>query len=1366
MAYSKDVVDLIEDLRNRTTSNITSIHTGLVPEFLNTRWSIVNHYFYDGIRYNNYDQDMTFFKLNNIRYKIDNGRRSQSMFVENALTAATTSAKIHPFLLFINGQFVKWSKITVVREMKYSYFLVKDTKKFGKIDDVQIIHIPFNVHYTEERKFNQNDVQLFRFNEEGLIAPYGKTLFTVSNPELKFITDTHLEGAVVENQSINLDKHYKLDKNNFFVFKNKKLCRDLPIKVYNLNVLTLNDGKPLDGEYTYRIFYRTVVNENISNIIVPDNTAYLKQIITKQISAGNIEIDRLESGFDFAFSKDVSYEENLINANKYIHLYRQFLTNPVYESRSFVRTLSYTGKEIKEKLDAKRNLRMLRWKYKERDTFVMVFKNNLLHERYRDISYEANSWTMPILEEINDNDIYEIVFFLYANNTIIKQTMKADDNWITHCPFRANELQITSPFIPDQYYGLSPNDRTQYKIDFTYEEHDDSTITINLTDKSYYVAPDNNTLRPNTEVTITPDIDPNVKVTIDGEELIEAINVERDRLLNIKATHNDTTEYTNMKIEVSPFALEYLGKDIYLSSLNQFRYVYYNVQEKSCMFRMSKDFMTCLDPDRYMVFINGRMITNTMFKLLIESKNNAFLDPCIHTRVMCNPGDRVEIFYLPYDCKSVDIGNNNQTDIIKVKATTDKQPVFTIPWPFDNFLYGKNSFMIIAGTVIIDPARYNVIGNKLIFIDPDDYIDKDRELTFIFFYSKASTMDELSFVKEEDHIILDTQYVIATEPNQTRFQIPWPEGVNFEHVSDNFFVTYRSLYVNDSRYTIENGDTLVIKYTQDAIEYGSALVFTFFYPQNNSKVNIKTTHVPAVYEGQLSFDIPIPIDEWFANNNKFFVTLNGTYLTLNKDYLIDKNTVVLTLATNEGLHIGEELIYTFSYGEKLSTKATTVEIVATAENQKKFKLPTVFESYKKPGNKFFLIINTTFIDPRRYEIDDGYLIFTNDFDAQPIGSILSFLIIYTEDITYVNASNMDFSAANKYTKLESIPVKVTEENQKRFIIPKDDVVIFNKQFFITIGSTFISDSEYTKNPLTNSITFNDDFESPEVGREVLFTFIENDYLVVEHEFSEVYAEADGQTVFDIPLPFDNYFENGNKVLVFNGRNFMDSTRYAIDEEKGTVTLNKMEDGLKKNRKLVFMFLYIANQQNISYSRDDVSAVKIQEYGYIYLSKSSLKYALDKKLYFLFINGKKVDLDSIIDVAANIIRLKRDLQSRYNVCIIDYTPQIEEFAIFNKILSEYDQILNKLEYDQLNKLFNIYTKTSDTENRIQPNISQEAIINDIIRYHYVAQGISEALPFIYTYDHNTLRVIDEYGNFVSNAMDANESVNPDSVHHIN
>ena len=68
MAYSKDVVDLIEDLRNRTTSNITSIHTGLVPEFLNTRWSIVNHYFYDGIRYNNYDQDMTFFKLNNIRY--------------------------------------------------------------------------------------------------------------------------------------------------------------------------------------------------------------------------------------------------------------------------------------------------------------------------------------------------------------------------------------------------------------------------------------------------------------------------------------------------------------------------------------------------------------------------------------------------------------------------------------------------------------------------------------------------------------------------------------------------------------------------------------------------------------------------------------------------------------------------------------------------------------------------------------------------------------------------------------------------------------------------------------------------------------------------------------------------------------------------------------------------------------------------------------------------------------------------------------------------------------------------------------------------------------------------------------------------
>ena len=2070
LPYAKDVIKLVERLRTHATDNIASMQSGLVPKFLLTRWNVVDYYVYDNKRYDNYDDDVAFIKLDNVKYKLDNGRKDQLVFKESAFTAAGENNRMYPFVFFINGQHIPWSDITVVRELKYSYFEVKNVARFGEITDVQMIHIPFACKYTEKREYDENDTVLFRFNDAGLTAPHGYYVYTTNLKDLVFRQGSHLAGAKVEFEDLNIDAEYKINSDEFFVFCNKKLVRDMPIKVYNLNVLTLNDGQPLEEDTEYRIFFRAVVNPNISNITIPDNTSYIKSILTRQEDAGNLEISTFERDFNFNFDISKGSEVNFNDAIKYLHSYRQFLLNPVYEGRSVVRTLQYTGKEIKEKLDDKHRLRMLRWKYEGRgDCFVMVFKNNLLHENYIDLHYEANSWIMPITEEIDDQDIYEIVFFRFCNNYVVERTMPADGNFILKEPFSPDEVEFASLYVPDQIHGLSPNDRTRYPIEFTVEQDpdDDWTTRVHFTDNAYFetpenpiiptytlnfrrdiyntvtvndialsgntmtveqgpvdikitptdgwmivdcridgnivatiddpkmeveyhidelnhdidiiittanarrsltVTPDENTnitvngnlieefsvlyfnyndevsinvelkdpdnwflddvrlgtvsiadnlpytfnikestylmvstsedigvrtltldldynavdvtlngaavdtrsirveigaivnleitpkgyysiteirkdgqvvtspiiftmgrndttvsvtthidrytitidpfehaqltfngevvypgqeltynkgteilidvevesgyylgniningtyiippytwtvladgelnivtglistnymvtlntavgcrvefndvevtagsypyrensiikleayptdddeftiteilvngakvnngsmisivadtiitvntdyiatqaltinvgegirlsindqmyengtfnvkwlsgdvvhvtaedltssgkglavewgdatysnrngavsfsttvtdpititarytgayitvdstnaiitingaiVAPNveyeyaigtkivldvssgladnehidfyannvlieedvsddthwfiieadthitfdryiqypillvnasvytiegavmrindeaanlgteaspedynyrlntpitidyvpedptlvvdyaeiivdnapgqvidfpytfeitnttrirvyfnrdisttdsissfvrarrsalmampyangdeedypvaTEVTITPEPDPGIVITMDGTPITQPVIVTRDQLLTFQATYNDSTENTVMQIDYTKTTDEYLGKPITIFSKNQFRYFSYrltNITGKRCMFGLSPEFKTCLDPERYMVFINGRMLTKNMYRLLLPDKDNAFLEPCIHTRVMCEPGDRFEAFYLPCGCAYIDIGDSQQTDIVKVTATTDNQPMFTIPFPFANYLYGKNSFVVIKGTLIVDPSRYNVIGNKLTFIDPEDYLEKGRDLTFIFFYSRASTVGELDFVTEADHVLIETKYEIADVEQQKEFAIPYPEDSRFDRGLNPFFLVYRGLYINESRYVVENGH-IRFTGTDDYIDRGSALIFVFFYSQNTTAVTTETIHITASEEDQRVFTVPLPYENYFKDNNKFFVTMNGTFLTNDEDYVVDTNESTITLATQEGLNEGEELIVTMSYANNYAVKSTMVEITATEENQLVFNLPEVFTAYQEIGNKFFVITDTTFVDPRRYEISDGQLRFVYDYDAQPIGAKLSFLIIYTENVENASSTASDYSVANKYAKMETIPVVATEDGQKTFTIPKEDALIFNKKFFITIGSTFLDDSLYTKNTLNNTITLSDELEGVELGREVLFTFIDSDYLVIEHEYEEVYAEVDGQTEFDIPLPFDNYLELGNKVLVFYGRTFMDPDRYIIDETTNRIRLIDMNDALKAGRKLVFMFLYIANQANSSSDRDDINAVKMQEYGYIYVTKSNLHYALDKKLYFLFINGKKVDLESIEDVAANIIRLRRDLQSRYNVCIIDYTPEVEDFAPFVRILSEYDQIINRLEYDQLDTLFNIYTKISGTEVDFDPNITQEAIIYDIVRYHYVAQGISEALPFLYTYDHGPIKTVDEYGNYIIHALDATTSNNPDYDHYLN
>lgn len=2039
MEYSSDVVKLVEYYRTRTSNNIAEIQSGLVPKFLNTRWAIIQYYVYDGTRINNFSDDITFFKLDNIKYKINNARKDQSIFKENAKTAVENDY-IYPFLFFINGQHIMWSDITVIRELKYTYFEVKNTARFGVINNVEMIHIPFNVFYTENRQFNYDNKIIFRFNEEGLTASNGHVVFTTDLKDLIFINNSFGEGAKIENYDLNIDKKYKLAKDEFFIFENRKLTRKMPIKIYNLNVLTLNDGNILDYEISYKIFFRDIVNNNISNITVPHNTDFLKGILTRQIEAGNIDINTFERDFNFTFDIKKGATKNLHDAIKYLHQYRQFLLNPLYEKRSIVRSFIYTGKEIKSKLDNKNRLRMLRWKYEGYgDCYVMVFQNNLLHENYFDIKYEANAFYLPITNEIDDQDIFEVVWFRFCNNYVVDRTMSADESFILNAPFKSDEVQICSPYIPDQLYGLDPNDNTRYNIEFsaktnpddnwqtditfkdnayleapsgipeiehsivikkdqftrvilngiefnngdiakyrrntkitlevipdidhdidtiqlgsievkspytfninsnkelivttkikyhtvTIGDHDNAIITVNGKDnqQSYtyerftnvtidahpedlyiitearingervtlpyttslnknleidvytalnacklnikehnnchievngtiingekyllfnyndkvivnvipnpgfylnkitangkpvsnpyiftitkdtniaievsekineymlsltvpngclakingvttesgvynfseneeisldvevdtnngyklksvtlnsieislpykfrinsnaeiiiiadrkilvnYNIPDevsltvkinagtptiitgnrtfeyeygtrlyiikknestnvaiasiiangkditellpyninlfnttniNVTTKPNIDtvtfiaskpsgvnifandelltltdgqaikeipmgstiiisanpkenhqvsraylngalitlpytlhaenktdifkfiiesaiwnkidlnfnsieniaieidnkvyskdasftmlpkenlniklidklfdrfpdarliingklyktnnliynfnqdlfidisfnrsitidyvdqdidgfindeevfpadelsfaigekiiltgtllvpeegaeikakingeivelaqpitidkdinigfylyingeeqsqldtvmkfvsssiisrnkrsrnnktVTITPEVDEGINLTLDGVPLTQSLEIERDKIVRLEADYHGDYSNTKLEIAIDKTYNEYLGKPITIYSKYQFRYFTKYLSEKYCMFNLGKEFRTALDPDRYMVFINGKMLTSNMYRILIAGKDNAFLEPCIHSRVMCQPGDRIEVFYLPCKCTSTNIGDTNQSEIVNVIAITDKQPVFTIPWPFPNYLYGKNSFIVICGTVIIDPSRYTVIGNQLTFINPEDYIEKNRELTFIFFYSKSNTTGKFDFINENDHILIETKYQIASEVNQKEFNIPYPDDIRFDRSTNSFFLAYRGLYVNENRYKVQN-DHIIFINEDDYIDQGSALIFVFFYSQNTTAVTTETSVLTAEIDNQRDFILKLPYENYFKDNNKFFITLNGTFLVENEDYVLDKNNNKVTLSTSTGLSIGEQLIITYSYAQNFAVKADTISIdVTNPEGQLEFKLPKIFDNYSKINNKFFLIVNSILVDPRRYILDlnDKIIKFNNDNEKLPYESCIKFLIIYSEDTSDTSSTETDYTVANKYTRMESIPVLATEDGQLTFNIPKENALIFEKKFFISIGSTFLSDKEYSINILDNSITL-DQSLAVNRGREVLFTFIDSDYLVIEQEFTEVFAETDGQTEFDIPLPFDNYLDLGNKIIVFNGRTFLDPSRYIIDSSNNKIILLNMNDALTIGRKLVFMYLFVANQLNDASDRDDINSVKIQEYGYIYIAKSNLKYALDKKLYFLFINGKKIDLDAIEDISANIIRLKRDIQSRYNIAIIDYTPQIKEFATFNRILSEYDQLLNKLDYLELNKLFNIYITISNTEPRFDPNITQEAIINEIIRFHYVAQGISQALPFLYTYDTGNNKTVDNFGNIIYDAMNANSIQNPDYEPYLN
>lgn len=88
-----------------------------------------------------------------------------------------------------------------------------------------------------------------------------------------------------------------------------------------------------------------------------------------------------------------------------------------------------------------RKLEMSRWNIGQQYNYVMIFKNNELYDRYQSIEYTDISFIVDFPNSIKDTDMFEFVFFLNANNTIISHKYSTNE-----------ELKLT---VPSSYCSIS-----------------------------------------------------------------------------------------------------------------------------------------------------------------------------------------------------------------------------------------------------------------------------------------------------------------------------------------------------------------------------------------------------------------------------------------------------------------------------------------------------------------------------------------------------------------------------------------------------------------------------------------------------------------------------------------------------------------------------------------------------------------------------------------------------------------------------------------------------------------------------------------------------------------------------------------------
>lgn len=117
---------------------------------------------------------------------------------------------------------------------------------------------------------------------------------------------------------------------------------------------------------------------------------------------------------------------------------------------------------------------------------------------------------------------------------------------------------------------------------------------------------------------------------------------------------------------------------------------------------------------------------------IVDNKGIVYAPRTVSTNVYMDSGETIDV-----RLKSISKVGLAMRHVI---ATEERQQTFTIPFPFDNYLSEGNSFWIYVGGIMVDSRRYYISedGTQITFIDADDYVERDRTCTFLFWYNSAT----------------------------------------------------------------------------------------------------------------------------------------------------------------------------------------------------------------------------------------------------------------------------------------------------------------------------------------------------------------------------------------------------------------------------------------------------------------------------------------------------------------------------------------------------------------------------------------------------------------------------------------------------
>lgn len=628
------VINTVESLIHNTTGRIRDVQSNLIPFFNKKYIKHVDSYRMYNVPYMAESEYQTIIRVSDLRFKDTATPQKDRGVFKRPMQELFDEEIIHPFLLFVNGKFVKWSNIQIVHDVHYSY-IVADNVYYPGVEKIDILQIPFNITYREDG-IETLDV-MFRFDDDGLLSDIGNTVISYDSSIIKDIQMDKFDspnGDIKKWDLLNTKDNIKLFPENLIIFRDGVLITP-EVKIDPMNIVTIDSE---DGMLEGRVFYSKSSNVPKNNVYQFHNNDYIADIF-KNIDEDDVPyyVTKLREDFNFDFDVKKSYEENILDSVNYIYNYNPQLLYPAHTSPIIIR--SWTGAQVNELVDENGNLVMIRDKYNGHDTYVIPFLNGEIYKYHDQIIYGLTTFSLPMNEPLQDDDLLEIIYFKNIDNATIMGHVTKENPLVSLDGYinREDLLVYADKHTDMKFPTIGTNSRLAYRIDYNWDEE---TKAMSFDDDYYY------------------------------------------------------------------------GRELAFVSKNRFVYIGYNLRMKCFKFQLSDEFKYCDNQKQFMVFINGRKLSQDEFNITILKNTRPFDDLWIYTAKVLNPGDKMDVFYVPYPIEGMYMYKSQNTYDVRV-STTEGVDTYDIPVPY-------NSFLEDGGTFTIESADRNVNTEDLVYITDND----------------------------------------------------------------------------------------------------------------------------------------------------------------------------------------------------------------------------------------------------------------------------------------------------------------------------------------------------------------------------------------------------------------------------------------------------------------------------------------------------------------------------------------------------------------------------------------------------------------------------------------------------------------------